>query len=579
MLLTLLTSPAASAQAPALVPGDAVILASPDDAYYALAEEIAQHEALLVVHSLDEAVARGPTFLLWVVSPSRLSEQALIELGLAVHDRQQVISTGIISGSTLEQAQQLWRRASQTKGQRVYAVNAANPTAHILEGQISTFDGGQYTSQPLTKANLTHALQNADHLTFTGHGGNGYWRLDEDVKLVAADIPDLPPVVISSGGCQTFRIWTGDSIARRFTDQGAAAYAGFAYSPNEGYLIGEFDGLPFRYTWPDFPIGHVVQVQSHGALQGYAHFPFYYLLGDPRIALQAEPPYRVVNDYEERDVRTLTYADAPAGTIPVRIPGGARYSFIAIPGITAAGEDDPLYNSRLQMVDIGNDKYVLFIHKGGDFELRLRARPPWYWRSVDLLTDSLDHTLVYIQQAGGGDVASVVFAGVALTLTAWLLRSRKGATRALIPAALTGPGFAALHGLYQVARLDHVTITSKPVEFTLLSLVGTFLLTGCSTFLFLNARSRLARGIALLVTTFPAWSAAGFGLAVIAYGNLHSRARLGTDVWNYTLGLMPLGTFVFECILFGLTFVLLHRRWPLLDGRPRRSPGSQPEAT
>ncbi len=101
----------------------------------------------------------------------------------------------------------------------------------------------------MTKTGFIKVLQSADYLTFTGHGSSRSLNLDENIRLTAADVPSLDSVVISTGSCQTVRPWNADSIARRFVDQGAAAYAGFVFSPNEGFLIGEFDGLPFRYTW------------------------------------------------------------------------------------------------------------------------------------------------------------------------------------------------------------------------------------------------------------------------------------------------------------------------------------------
>jgi hypothetical protein len=99
---------------------------------------------------------------------------------------------------------------------------------------------------------------------------------------------------VGTGSCQTLRPWKEGSIARSFIDRGAAAYSGFVFSPNGGYLVGEFDGLPYRYTWPDFPIGHAVQVQNRGTLQGFARFAYQFLLGDPRTALPPEPPYRTL---------------------------------------------------------------------------------------------------------------------------------------------------------------------------------------------------------------------------------------------------------------------------------------------
>jgi hypothetical protein len=164
LALWLLLTPVAASQGAASVSPDAVILAEPSDPYYALAEEIAQGEAFPILHSLDEVLAENPAFLLWVVSPHRLSDQVLIEFGQAMHHRQQAISTGIISGSTLDKARDLWQRASQVQGQRAFAVNNANPTAGIHEGRIIAFDGNARSTQPLTRAGLRHALQNADYV-------------------------------------------------------------------------------------------------------------------------------------------------------------------------------------------------------------------------------------------------------------------------------------------------------------------------------------------------------------------------------------------------------------------------------
>lgn len=545
-------------------PSSAVILASANDPYYTLAQEIAQHETLPIVHSFQEARARNPVFLLWVVSPSGLSDQGLVAFSLALKEAS-AISVGIISGDTLESARDLWWRATQVKGQRVIAVNGEYPAAWIAQGRIMVKSKGESAVLPLTSASLQQALQNADYVTFTGHGGRRYWRLDENTAFSSADVPRLGPVVIGTASCNTFRIWEKDSIALAFARQGAAAYAGFAYSPNEGYLIGEFDGLPFRYTWPDFPIGHVVQAQNRGALQGFARFPYYYLLGDPRIALQTQPSYRLLADSQTGEMRTLSYADAPVGVVPVRIPGGARYRFVEIPGVAAAWDDAPFYNAHLQTVNIRNDKYLLFVHRGGDFTLHLRPNPPWYWVAADLLTDSLDHALVYVQQTGG-DILSLFAACIASMGVAWILVKRQAPLRSLVFAVLTGLGLAVLQGIYVLARLGQIDITSKPVKFSFLSLVGAGLLAGCGAFLYLNARSRLAREIAISVAVLPTLAATGFSLGCVAAVNGFLFApELGTGLYNYALGSLSLGALIFQIILFELVCSSLvapsYRRW------------------
>jgi len=297
--LLLLAAVPAPAHAPAQEVKDTLILADPTDPYYPLAGEIAGAESLPVVHTLDQVMSQQPAFLLWVVSPDHLSDQVMIEFGLAMRGRSRAISTGIISGTTLQDARALWQRSAEAKGEWVVAVNAANPSGNI-QADIADLSGEGAVHHPLTKANLIQSLQRTDYLTFTGHGSGRYLRLDDDTTLRAGDLTALPPLVVATGSCNTFRPWEDNSIALAFARRGAAAYAGFAYSPNEGYLMGEFEGLPFRYTWPDFPIGHAVQAQNRGTLQGFASLPYYFLLGDPRTSLQDEAPYRLMGVQEDK---------------------------------------------------------------------------------------------------------------------------------------------------------------------------------------------------------------------------------------------------------------------------------------
>jgi len=537
---------------------ETVVLADPQDAYYALAEEIAQQEGAELVGSLDGALALDPTFLLWVVSPSQMSDAALVDFGLAMEERKSAVAVGVISGSTMEKARELWLRRGEVQGRLVVAANAANPSGNIEAG-ITVYGPGGTAYHPLTVEALTRYLQRADYLTYTGHGGRSHLALYPDVWLNPEDVPELSSIVVATGACNTFRIWDEDSIAMAFVDRGAAAYAGFAYSPNEGYLLGEFSGVPLRYTWPGFPIGHVVQVQNQGALQGFASFPYYYLLGDPRLALQEEAPYRLVADSEGGDVRTLSYADAPAGFIPVQIPGGAGYTFVEAPGVTSAWESDPFYNASLQMSNMGEDKYVLFKHAGGDFTLILRQAPPWYWPALDFFSDSLDHVLLYLVQTGG-DVIALFLGGLAWVTILSLLRWVERRTMKLMASALSGAVFAALHAIYALARLGDVTVTSKTVEFAPLSLLDTFLITGAGAFLFLSGRSWRPRALAVILGTMPVWAAICFSFAVISAVNiLVFRPELGTGAYNYSLALLPVGALALESLLLLGWYSLLGR--------------------
>ncbi len=536
-----------------------VILAQPADPYYPLAAEIAAVEHAPLTHRLKEALACQPEFLLWVVSPGYLSDQVFIDFGLAIKAQDSPPATGLISASTLDGARQLWQRRSQVDGQTVAAVNAANPAAH-LPAQITLIDpSGRPTRQTLTQANFTSALQTAGYLTFTGHGSNRYLRLDDETTLTPAEVPSLGPLVIGTGSCQTFRLWNQDSIARQFADQGAAAYAGFVYSPNEGYLLGEFDGLPFRYTWPEFPIGHVLQVQTRGTRQGFASFPYLHLLGDPRIAFQAGPPYQLVSDKSDRHARTLVYRGLPAGVVPIRIPGGAAYRFVVATGLTAAAQGDPFYNSRLQMLDLQADKLLLLVHPGGDLTLRLERRVPWYWYPLDIWLDALDHTLIYAQQSSG-DLLALAFASLPLLWLGWQVFKKRLSRPVARLALLIGLVAAALHGMYIVARLAQVTITSKPVVFSPLSLLATFILTTCGALIYIQARAWLGQASGLLVATFSLWAPGVFAWGlVLVFNRFFFMPQLGAPLYNQALTLLPLCAWSGLAILLGVALHLSRR--------------------
>jgi hypothetical protein len=401
-------------------------------------------------------------------------------------------------------------------------------------------------------------LQESDYVTFTGHGSRHWLALEADTKLMADEIPPLPAVVVATAACNTFRPWEENSIALAFADQGAAAYAGFVYSPNAGYLIGAYEHLPMRYTWPEYPIGHVVQVQNQGALQGFASFPYYYLLGDPRIALQADTPYTIIADEATGTNRTLTLTGAPSGMVPVIIPDGAPYRFVDVPGVTAAWARGPFYNARLQMADIGPDKFLLVTHKEGDLTLKLRTQPPVLWLTGDLLRDSLDAVFLFTTQHDG-DITFLV-GGLVLWALGGLLLRKRATRQVLLLAMLVGLGFTALHAIYGLARSGQVTITSKYIYFDPLSLPGTFLVTSCGAFIFLTARRCLGRLVGLLVAASQPLFVALAGTLLLTIANRFFMApELGASLWNLNIGWQAVPALILLLVLFGILIGMLGR--------------------
>jgi len=333
-----------------------VVVAAPDDPYYPLAEEISAAEAAPLAADLKEGLSLSPQALIWVTSPGRLSYAAMVHAGQDLLAAGNYPPMGIITASTLDGARSLWERRTRAGEGRLYAVNAVYPTASIFEGRILAMDENPPARRDLNVKSLSEALAEAGYLTFTGHGGGRTWMIDETLDFTAADLPELSAPLVSAASCETFRPWGDDSLALGFADRGAALYSGYTFKPNEGNLLGEYDGLPFRYTWPGFTAGMVSRVQAEGGLQVFAMQPFYFTLGDPRISLSDSPPYTLKNESRTDDEWLLEYQDAPAGVIPVVIEGGAGWPFVDVQGVGDIVDGGKSYHARLQTANVNGDK-------------------------------------------------------------------------------------------------------------------------------------------------------------------------------------------------------------------------------
>lgn len=582
ILLSLVLTVAQAETEPSAGAAGALVLSFEEDEYYPLAGEIAGAESLPLVNDWKSALAQDPAVVLWVTAPESLSDAVMTEAGMALKAHGSLAAVGIITGSTREEARSLWQRGKALHGgsgtaPHAIAANGEFPTAGIPEARLVDFQTGQPQRTAMDLASLAGALRQADYLTFTGHGSDDYLRLDEDTTLTASGIPALESLVIGTGSCQTLRIWSEGSIALGFVEQGAAAYTGFVYSPMEGYLIGAFEGLPFRYSWPEFPIGLIAALQTRGTLQGYANFPFHFLLGDPRIALQSGPPYQITGDESIGGMRTLTIQDAPEGIVPVRVDGGAAYRYVEVPGVAATTEGDPFFNARLQAANFGGHKYILVNHPGGELTLRLRSHPPLLWLVSYPLLAAFDHVTLFSSQNGGDGImlAAGGFFLLIFLLRWWKLHKRAAPLKTVDPFSFRRPasfrrllkgsiaaglGAVLLLGLYQVLRLPHAAITTKPLSISLLWLAGVFLLAvdGCG--LFLMARSRLARLFAVLVTAVPALVPAVFVIAVMGAYNLLSGSQVPESIYNYNMGLLPLIAVLPWSLLAAGAFHLLAER-------------------
>jgi hypothetical protein len=529
-----------------------VVLGDSTDAYYGLALEIARLEGISLAHSFDELFEIEPEHILWVLSPGAFGDSILTRFGVAMRDSELPASWGIITGSTVDLARQLYASAFSFTGD-LARVDARG-------GAIVIRKNGMEESMPLDVESLSRVLTDTEYLVFSGHGGSRYWRLDGDTLFGAKEIPPLPPVVLTAGACNTFKPWIDGSIALSFTDGGAAAYSGFLFSPAPYYLFGHPDGFPLQHTWPGFPAGFVSAIQNLGTMKGFSALPFYHTLGDPRLAFLPGPPYRLVGDLVSGDRRTLTFSGAPAGFVPVRIDGGAAYGFVEIVGVSSAGEHDYFYNSRLQTMRIGDDLLLLFRHEGGDFTVRLEGEPHPMRPVTDGLSDAFDHAYIFLPSTNGTTFFLIVSACV-LFGTIWFTM-RKGLRISMFREALAiGSSLALLKAVYVLARMDHISIVSYDCAFNPYYIVGVFVLTGCGTLFFFNVRSRFWKAASLLVATFPTWAIAGFWLAGIAYINLFGASpRLGTQLYRYSIGILPAIAFAAEILILLPVLLALDRR-------------------
>ena len=280
--------------------------------------------------------------------------------------------------------------------------------------------------------------------------------------------------------------------------------------------------------------------------------------------MQHDPPYRLVDDRRTGGGRVLAYAGAPAGVIPVRIPDGAQYRFVEIPGVASAGDSDVFYDSRLQAANIGDAKYLLFKHAGGEFTVRLSRHVPLHWTVLDPLRDTLDGVLIGLSQ-NAGDFLSVVTGALiwmaigVRALTKRGLRGRGDVLRVLATALVIGLGFGAMHGAYGLARVDDVTVNEKPVVFGPLAAVGTALVVAGAAWLYLRARTWRGQAFAILVAVLPALTAAAFTATAVGMVNVLAVRQYGTGIYNYSLTWMALLAGAIEATLLTVVFAAARR--------------------
>lgn len=532
-----------------------VVLSDTADPYYSLAHEISTREHAPLVHSLDSALASDPVYVIWVASPGFLSDVAFVKTGIQLSKRPQAISLGIITGSTMQTATDLYYRRERVRGARCGFINAIYPV--MLKGsEIVELDGNHTRPYELSKSSFTRVLRQMDYLTFSGHGNpQSLCLYEHEAKIYSEEIPSMPPLVIATASCNTFPNRGEKCISLSFIAQGAAAYAGLSFSTS-GHILGSRRGLPFRYTWPDFPIGHIVQIQNKGLMRATAAFQSYFLLGDPRICLQSRPPYQIISDQSGKDVRIIKVSNLPQDFVPLRIPQGARYHYLKVPGIGAITENTLNYNARLDMADIAGDKYILIDQPGGSLTIELRETPPVMSRVLHPWLDSLDLAQLSFFDDSAMLIISLIIAAITLGLTAFRLHRRPHAKDLITPSLAVALVLASLSACYAFCRIDFVTASPKNVMVHPSALLTQFVLVFCGLILFKTSTTPLCKALSISIPIMHLLMAAIFAWAMMFVYNYMVASKIGAGIFNYHLPCLALLAAATEYLFFGIIFGL-----------------------
>lgn len=516
---------------------DTIIVSAKMDPYFPLAQEIAQAEGLGIAADIEEAVYANPRYILLVAAPENITDGALVEIGRLFQRQGVYPALGIITGSTIEKARQLWARSDQAQSGSNFVAGDVEVYQRFTGPIIFDISGseGEATSTSLDKDGLISALKQADYLYWSRHAGKTSWfwnseseNFSEADELRAQDVPALKPVVIYTPSCSTIRLGTENSIAMAFIDNGAAAYIGNANSPIANSFIRHGLQVPGITSWKEFPLGIVAQV--HGKMTARAIFtsPQFYMLGDPRTYLSKEQPYRIISDsVKENGQRVIQGESDFSGSLAIKIADGAAYDFLSVKGVSAASEGDLFYNSKLQTINLGADKYLLLLHEGGSFEIALSPRAPFLWVVRDALWDAFDFSWVLLwldlNIVNSFFVYLLPAALFIILLLVKVLRQKKPLSdyRYVFLSAFV---VILLRLVYFLARWDDYSVSGNYADYTAghiaLGIAGEFACVSAGLMLLKDARRMWGRIFGMALAVLPQLMLTGFYLAFTTLYNI-----------------------------------------------------------
>jgi hypothetical protein len=541
---------------------ETIVVSARSDSYYSLAQKIAQEEKLTLFEDFTDVLQFNPRYILLVASPDNLTAEKLAGIGYIFKDQNYYPALGIISGSTLESAENLWQRRGLAKAGKNYTAGDVDILQSIYEPTIFNLSDGENKKIALNKKSLIEALKDADYFYWTRHTGPKDWTWNEDNanwsendQLLARDIPPLNSAVIYSLTCRSFRPWVKDSIALGFIDKGAAAYLGFVNTPHTAAFIKHSSYLPGLTSWNEFPLGIIAQIHNRVATDTIFRSPQLFMLGDPRIYLSKDKPYQITSDtIQENGKRIIEGGSDTKGILSVKIDNGADYDFLTIKGLTSISEYDTFYNSKLQSLNLGENKYILFLHEGGRFDIELSRQPPFGWGVTDALMDAFDFSWVALWLSTYADgnphiytISILLLVGILLFKLIKQKKSLKDYCEIFI-VALT---FTFAHLTYFLLRQDDYTVSANLVNYTPLQVtlgcLGIFSGVAGGLILMKDGKKRVVKFLGLLLTILRQFWMTGFYLVFITLLNIVTPITKNTEPWLLSYDTFWLSAIVLIC--------------------------------
>ncbi|MEA4908966.1 MAG: hypothetical protein VB089_15190 [Anaerolineaceae bacterium] len=532
-------------------PVETILVAQKTDPYYSLAEKIAQTEQLEIVEEVSQVVKLKPRYILWVASPQNLSKESLLAAGRVFKDEDYYPGLGILSGATLEKAEQLWARRGQAGGNDSYIGGDVEVTQLIDTPTIFKISDGAPEKMALNKDRLIAVLQQADYLYWSRHSGGmtWYWNSEsgdysENDAIRARDLPLLDAAVIYTASCSTFRPWLANSIALGFVDHGAVAYVGDVNSPfHTNALLRHGSSVPGPTSWQEFPLGIVAQVENKAATRAYFRIPQYFMLGDPRVYLSPEQPYQILSDtIDPQGKRIIAGTSDQNSILALKIDNGAGYDFLTVQGVTSVSEKDLFHNSKLQTLDLGADKYVLLLHQAGPFKIELSRKAPFLWGLMDILSDALDYTWVVLWL----DVKVIntpliyliclpIFVAILLVKVLVQKKPLKDYRKIFLMAVLLALVHAAYFGMRWEAYSISANRLNPSADQIALGCTGVFACAAGGLMLMKDTRKIAIKILGLVYAVLPQFLLAGFYLVFITFMNMATPINGMTSpwLWNY----------------------------------------------